>query len=286
MLRVAPALRGYSEADLVRLVREGRAYLDKDAIVPFVSGATSLTNSFEGGTDGAGATGAITALNSGGGSGNAFNGLQGPAAGATLAYSKAQAHSGTLSLQVAMGGTASPTSVFWSTSRGSLTDDYIRSYWYCTNLPTVNGAQIRWYSGALAFMGSLAWTATGAWAIQDNTGAPVFNSTTLVPAGEWCRIEARKHADTSAGYINLRIFKGTNLEGSTPDEEVGTALTWADSAATSARVDFGMPGSAANQPNGGSWFLDDLAAGGADYWGPAPPQPRSPGINFQNPAIA
>lgn len=273
-LRTAPQLRHFSERELAREIRYGRAYLnDENVIVPFISGATQVSNTFDGGTDGAGATGDITTGNSGGVNGTAFNQVLKDTTGTpgTVAYSSAQVKRGALSMQVASGSVSSAACVVWSTARGSFTDDYMRAYFYATAWPSIVGRQVQWFISTLTSIGAIRWTNTGTWAILNPSNTVVATSTTVIPTGQWCRIEAFKHYDTAAGYITCRIFKGANVDGSTPDEEFGgSGFTWADTAGTADRIYIGMPGAGgANQPAGGSFFVDDIASGAATWIGPS-----------------
>jgi hypothetical protein len=89
MVRVAPSLRGHSEVDLLRFVRDGRAYLDGDTIVPMVSGGASklLLNNAE--TAGSGTT--IATNNTGGTDANAFDAV---VIGASMTATFDNAHPG------------------------------------------------------------------------------------------------------------------------------------------------------------------------------------------------
>lgn len=240
---------------------------------------TLVTNTFEGGSDGT----TVTTGNSGGASGTAFNDVV-KAADGTVAFSNVQKR-GTLACRFQQ-VTAGDCHVAWNeTTKGALTDDYVRAYMYLTNAFTLNNDQIEWWSAAFGFMGSIRWTSTGAFTIANASASPVATSATTVGAGEWCRIEAHKHADTSAGFITCRIFKGADLEGTTPTEEFGTSSTWADPATSSTWDYFGMPTAIGSQPpSSGFLYMDDIAAGGTDWLGPTITDPglalREPRLTF------
>lgn len=232
---------------------------------------TLVTNTFEGGSDGT----TITTGNSGGTSGTAFDVVTFDATGTpgVVAFSNVQAIGG-LASRYQVGSVNALTCVGWSTARGSLTDDYVRAYFYLTNNFTLSCAVFRWLSGALANMGRVTWVGTGGSAnkiqLLDNASAQVGISTSVLALNTRHRIEAFFHADTATAQLTVRLFLGANVNGTTPDETI-TSTTWAGPTTTSGRVDIGcaVPGGASEPSGGGFLYADNIAAGGTDWLGPA-----------------
>lgn len=254
------------------MLKDGRAYLDGDTIVPTVEGATTLTNSFEGGTDGT----TITTGNSGGASGNAFDGVNFDNTGTpgVVAYSNVQKKAGSLSARIRCGSVAAITGFQWSTSRGTLTDDFVRAYFYLTNAMTFNEVIVRWFSGALADVGRIRWLASNNIDIIDNAGTQMAQSTNTMSLNQWVRLEAQHHCSTTATFITVKLFTGANVDGVTPDDTFGTANTFTGPSATSGRVDMGIPQAQGADPSSsGFLYVDDAAAGGATWWGPSTTRP-------------
>lgn len=231
---------------------------------------TLVTNNFEGGSDGT----TITTGNSGGASGTAFDGVSRDATGTpgVVAFSNVQARAGALSGRFQVGSVTAITAANWSTARGTITDDFVRAYFYLTSSFTLNMGVIKWYSAALANYGSILWGGAGAnkLSILNNVGASIAGpSTTVLSLNAWHRLEAHHFADTAAAQTTLRIFAGVNVNGTTPDETL-TSTTYAGPTTSTGRVDIGCAaaGGASEPSSSGFLYADDIVAGGTDWIGP------------------
>jgi hypothetical protein len=222
--------------------------------------AVTLTNSFEGGTDGA----TITAAGSGGASGSAFDSVF-IGTGDTLAYSAALAAHGTLGLQVAVGTPAKEASVSWIASLGGpgLAQAWFRLY---LNVPAfmASGTNrvVRVRNGT-TYCGGIGYNAAGQIVTLNTSGAVQTTSATALAAGQWHRIEGYLIGSATAGQIEVRIFAGANMDGTTPDE-VNTTPATVNTSGTFDTVAFGNPQSVAAH----TCYLDDLGASTTGYIGP------------------
>lgn len=232
----------------------------------------AVANSFEGGTSGT----TITAANSGGGSGDAFNTVTGPPAAGTLAFDAAQSQD-TLAAKIATAGTAGTCMVQWIASYGTLatgTEDYGRAYFRITGTATTAFTLVSLRNGAAG--------ANVASRIQVNTsnrivitdGAPNVvkaTGTVSIPANQWVRIEYRLKpgATSTTGEVEVRLYLNGAAEVGSHDEVIQSLTVDTGSVAATA-VYWGLNTSAANMPlSGGSFWLDNIRARDTTWSGPA-----------------
>lgn len=226
-----------------------------------------LTNNFEGGTDGT----TITAANSGGTSGNAFNTVS-VVSGGTLQYSNAQVFNGSLAARMRTGATSGNIDMRWAGSYVTQAEDYGRLYLYFTAIPNVqNSAIVQVWDSILNASFRIRINTTGKIAILAPSGSVLATSTTTLVAGQWYRIEWHVHADAdiNLGYIEVQIF--TNPNGTTPDETLGGSGTPGIGFGTLVgRIDIG-PQSVTNWPTSTAtdyMYLDEIVANATAWVGP------------------
>lgn len=230
---------------------------------------TTLTNTFAGGTAG----NAITAGNSGGLSGNAFD-MVNTGSGATLTYDGSMGSGqGPLACALTTGGTAAAASCVWSTSMGTQTTIYFREYLYFPSLPSASLFVFQCLSAgtqcAVVRVG-----ATGQLAVQDATGATLYQSpfVTPVPAGRWFRLEGFVTGSATVGQVSLSAYLGYQAAWDTVQSNVQPTVTFTSSATqnTTGSPDiyrFGMSQAQANV----SYWLSGLGLSSTGPPGPVPP---------------
>lgn len=161
---------------------------------------TVLLNSFEGGTSGT----ALTTGNTGGASGNAFDAISVGAA-ATLAFSNAQAAHGTLSCQVAIGGTSTTALAEWTTSMGTQATVWYRLYLYFTGNPSATVRPYAARSGA-SLAATVAVNTSGKLALLNAASSTQATFTNSIPLNKWFRIEGLITGNASAGVITCSLY--------------------------------------------------------------------------------
>lgn len=158
-----------------------------------------LSNSFEGGINGT----EITAANSGGASGNAFDGKV-PVGGTLVLYSNAQAR-GTLSMQIAQAGVWAAAYTNWTLSPALTAKTYCRLYLFLSGVPATQMPIICWIGGGL-FSASLAITTAGKLRSLDFNPATLATSTVSCATGQWIKVEAEITPGTSGASLNARLY--------------------------------------------------------------------------------
>lgn len=163
--------------------------------------------------------------NTGGGSGQFFDGVQtGP--GSTLASDNSIAPHGGNSLKCATAAT--PTTVFaaWSGSFSSPAATWSSFSFYADSLP---GAATRiWgaYTSGGALCGQIQLATSGVLSIKNAAGGTLGTSATVLSSATWYRLEPYIFGDSANGVLALRVY--TALDGYTPSETLygsGAALT-------------------------------------------------------------
>lgn len=225
-----------------------------------------LTNTAEGGTIG----GDVTAANSGGASGDAWdNVLRATADGGAFIYDDEHAR-GTAAYKIT--SATSPVWAGWdSGSVGTLTEAWGRLYLWLPAVPSAELALVRVRSGG-SQSARIAITSSGLLILRQASNAAVATSTGTVPTGQWVRIEWHIIAATTNGTIEARVY------GSADSETITETMSSSTAALTAAvdEVQYGPVGS----EDGHTYWLDDLAATDVDWLGPAAapaePEPRFP----------
>lgn len=221
---------------------------------------TTLTNSFEGGTNGT----TITTGNSGGASGNAFD-FVGVGAGATNEYSNAQAAGGTLSCQLqTVAGVADD--VQWNTagSAPSVSQMWFRLYVYITSNP---GATVRLWNatnGAGSVM-SAQLNSTGHIIISYSPSGTIFTTfTTAVNTNGWFRVEGFCVVSATVGQVSVSLYNSPGSGSATETHTSGATLNTASANPTT--YSFGNSSTIANI---GPWWIDNVGLSTTGALGPA-----------------
>lgn len=216
---------------------------------------TTLTNSFEGGTNGT----TITAANSGGASGNALD-VVNIGSGDTVAFSNAHAAHGSLSCQMSTGST-NPCTLVWSTSMGSQSQVWFRIYLYFTAFPSGNFGLFRLQQTA-SFCGDIFMLTSGLIRAQNSAFGTVFNTAGTIPLNQWFRIEGFIIGSASVGQISLQVYDTAG--SATPTESITSAAT---------QNTFGAPntflyGVSAPSTAISSFWMDDIGLSSTGPLGP------------------
>jgi hypothetical protein len=173
-----------------------------------------LSNTFEGGTDGA----AVTTANSGAASGSAFDSVTTGGSGSLTFRSGAAAH-GNLGLQAQTSGNVN-SSAQWSSAFGSPSQFWVRDYFVIGLLPSVIARLSQFADSSAVPQWGVAVDTSGHIGVR-NISAGSFPSgglsgATLTP-GQFGRYELSAAYSAGAWTVVLRVFLGTNSEGTTPD---------------------------------------------------------------------
>lgn len=218
---------------------------------------TTLANSFEGGSNG----GTVSAANSGGTSGNAFDSVT-IGALASVTYSAAHAAHGSLSCSIATGSPTANALLTWTTSltAGTVPQVWFRAYFYLTAY-SGNLRVIRAQNGG-TLCGAVAFNASAKVSLLDSTGTGQKTSTTSLPANQWFRIEGFVIGSATVGQVQAQIYLAD--DSPTPTETLTTAATLNTTGAIN-RVDFGNPTSVANF----TYWADNVGASTTGPIGPA-----------------
>jgi hypothetical protein len=219
--------------------------------------ALPLENTFEGGTN----TTAISAANSGGASGSAFDSLVGTAP----TFSTTHAAHGALGMTPS---TAAQSMVQWVASFGTPTEIWVRAYLFINANPSVNVPfiYVRDQTNANNICGIRLTTARVA-GVTANGSTTVVAFTNVPPLSTWVRFEL--HCLISGGNATCDGQYFATLDAPTATETQTTTQT---TAATS----FGAIRFGANVANTGQLWLDDVQVNGAGFPGPYVPRKQPP----------
>lgn len=216
------------------------------------------SNSFESGLT---AGTAITAGNSGGPAGRAFDNVTG-----TVAYDTAQAHTATLSAKVSMAaGTTSQ--VRWLNAADQAGNvGYIRFYLYLTSLPSANLSVAYITDHSSAFLMRVRIRTTGVVDLIDQNVAVMGTTVGAVATGRWVRIEAKVTCSATTGQGEVRVYN--DADSTTATEDLTTTAVW---------------NTGATRPGGGRWggvttaassdifWIEDVATSDSNWIGPTAP---------------
>ena len=174
---------------------------------------TTLQNSFQGGANGA----TISAANSGGASGNAFDAVA-IGASCTLTFSNTQSVHGGLAASSTTPVSASNSIVEWTTSLTGSTVPQIwfRIYAYLPSLPP-NQLHIASVRNGGTYCGGVAVASNGKVVTLNASSGTQTTSTTVLAAGKWFRLEGYVIGSATAGQIQVKIF-ASNPDSAIPDE--------------------------------------------------------------------
>jgi hypothetical protein len=212
-------------------------------------------NTAQGGTNGT----TVTAGNSGGGSGDAFNGVSN--ANGEWTFSNANSIRGGLAYKCVQAGSAS-TNLNWDIA--ALTDFYGRAYFYFTAMPSSSQVLLK---GQNAGFASETWrvdlTNTGALRIRDSAGTLLTTSTQTLVTGAFYRFEWHVIAGTGvAGSIELRVYAAD-----APAPYYSYNNDACNTNTETSHVFFGPSISTGSLP---TFYLDELALSTTDWIGVSP----------------
>jgi hypothetical protein len=216
----------------------------------------TLYNGFEGGTSGV----TITAGNSGGASGNAFDTVVIGSTTATLIFDNAHAAHGGLSAKVATGAAASTVLMEWTNSEGTVPTIYYRMYLYSSGTPTL-GVRLFTARTSAALAAALQWTNTGTLELINGGNSVVATFAGTVPANQWIRIEGQVTGNASTGVLSATQYNSADSVTGTETQTVSNANT------TGSLAQFFFGENSANAAQGPFW-LDDIGIATSGSLGP------------------
>ena len=170
----------------------------------------TLGNTFEGGSDGV----AITTGNSGTTSGDAFNGVS----NAPTFESTGPIH-GTISMLC--DGDAADYVVWNSSMPASMSEGWFRMYFTVSALPSSTAPIMvfRKSGGGVTDQGcDVRITNTGTLQLRDDSEITQFTMSTPISTGVQHRLEVHVISSATVGRIEAHLFRGANVDGSTPDD--------------------------------------------------------------------
>jgi|GEM_PF-2263185 len=198
-----------------------------------------ITNNLSGVPDGA----AISTANSGGISGQAFDGVN--SSGGAFVADGSVGHSGWRSAKCVTSAAGQYAYGYWGSSLGANLDRiWFAACLYFASLPEANCRCIGiWHSASAGSLcGSVQVTPTGLVRLLSSSGSPMATTTKPVTAGHWFRAEGLLTGSAAAGHGELRLF--LNPDSATPDETVTSEATF-NTFGTIGSVGFGQSASSA-----------------------------------------
>lgn len=213
------------------------------------------TNNFDGVASGT----TITTGNSGGSSGRAWDAVTIGGTGASLTYSAASSLTGKGGIGAkATSGSVSDTQFFtWSGLNVRYTDMYTRMYARCDSaLGFQIFSQYAGFTRAFMFADSIR--------LSDASSATRYTGVHVFVRGEPFRIEVYVHSDLVTGHMQARLFWGDNINGTTPNEVVGSLTDNWNLGSPSGQVTMGN----LNPTTNTTWSYDSLALSTTTWVGP------------------
>jgi hypothetical protein len=176
--------------------------------------APPLVNTFAGGTD----TVDISPANSGGTSGDALDTVT-VGTGVTIKYSATQKRPNSgFSANVIQPATGVTSYMLYSGFASLTTSVYFRMYIYqsLNNVSTAYWGIRNNLDAACAFV---YMNSSGRITFQNAAGGAIATASNVsLPTNQWFRLELRVLPSTTVGEIEYRVFLGSNIEGSVPDD--------------------------------------------------------------------
>lgn len=217
---------------------------------------TRLSNSLEGGTSGT----TVSAGNSGGASGDAFNTVT-IGTGATLAFDNAHAAHGTLGMQVATAGTTATSLAEYGITA---TVAWFRAYVFVTANPAANVNIIRLLDSA-TILTTVRLNSSGKIAFLTGAATLSGTSSATFPLNQWFRIEVGVDFTAPGSQtVTVRLYLGADPDSISITETISaTALTVGSTNISTVRYGVITTGT-----NIGPFWLDDLAFSDVTWLGP------------------
>lgn len=218
--------------------------------------AVTLTNSFEGGTNGA----ALTVGNTGGLSGSAF-GLITTGPGASIAFDNTHVAHGTLACKVTSGTSFNTAFGTWNiTAAGQV---WFRLYLFFTGNPTAQLNLLFFSNASNTLCGRLVINTTGKLIMMDGGGVARATMTTSMPTGAWFRVEGFMIGSATVGQVSMSRYD--TMDSGTATETQASAATLNTTGAI-ANLQLGCTN--ANGQNITFW-MDDLGMSDTAALGPS-----------------
>lgn len=214
---------------------------------------TSKRNSFEGGTDEV----TLTVGNSGGASGDAFDGF-----GITSpVFDNAQ------KLRQTMACRFDPTAgnAMWAGwgNFASTADLWARAYYFKAAAPSQTLQLIRFTGSTGLVCGSLNLLTNGKVALSDNAQVIQATSAMTLPTSQWIRFGFFVHGSATVGQLECKIY-ATDKHALTPDETL-TSVATLNTRGVMTQCRIGQ--NATTAP--GTFWVDDIGCDTAGYLGPS-----------------
>lgn len=226
--------------------------------------ALPLANNADGGTNGTTATTA----NTGGASGDVFDGVTTGASATTTFDSTVTPRAGGLSYKFTEPTTAVTNYLSWSTALGTLsTGAHIagRVYVRLSILPSANWSFVRFLNGSTV-LGGVRINTTGVLALEASGGSVSGSAGTgTMSTNTWYRVEFDFTALGATGNGTARLFAGDSTTASGTDATT-SAVSFGTLAPNGVRI--GMSATT-GMPVSSSWWFDDIQLNTTGMPGPA-----------------
>ena len=224
--------------------------------------ALPLNNNAEGGTSGT----TVTAANSGGASGDAFDSIS-IGTSAAFTFDNAQAAHGTLGYKYVEPATAVNISAAWTTAFGSQTTVFGRFYFYSTANPTGSLRAIRLFvAGVLKANFNIT---TGGKLEFKDTATTTTSTGVAIALSAWNRVEFQCTVSAGAATLEMKLWKTADSSGAADDTI--TVTNGNTGSVAFDQIRFGISGFATNY----TFWLDDLNVNSTGYPGPVVAAGRS-----------
>ena len=169
--------------------------------------------------------------------------------------------------------TASGETTNWRWDHTAETELWFRYYFRISDAtPASNFVLFAFHNGANR-IAEVQITSGGLIRLRDNGNTQRYINSTPVTANEWVRIEGHFVFSTTTGHMELQIFMGANVNGTTPDETIGNQTDNWDTGASSDNIRGGLISSPAQAIT--LWdtriSVDDAAFPGPVITGPVYP---------------
>jgi hypothetical protein len=176
---------------------------------------------------------------------------------ATLTYSTSDIIKGVKAGKATTGGTSALAYAGWN-SFGTLSEIYSRSYHSFTTLPSANKIFYRVRGNSpLSISAGVRILPGGTVALIDSGSTARYTSTKAFVAGEEFRIETHFVFSATVGHLEAKLFWGSNINGSTPDETLGNQTDNWNTGPDGREFGFGSLSNSTNE----TAILDDIALG-------------------------
>ena len=218
----------------------------------------TLANTAEGGTN----TTTASTGNSGGASGNAWDGVNVPV-NTTLTYSSAQAMHGALSYHLTSSAAAS-NFLRWDSQLPAATTLYARAYCYFNGATPTATRYIQFNDASANLIGGVGIRPSGQLGLRDSAATLVGSTTAIAPINQWFRIEMMIVSDATIGQMAVQVY--LNPDSTVPTETL-SVTNQNTRGGNIAQAVFGNP----TAVSGLDLYMDDLGVQDSGYVGSALP---------------